>query len=184
MLQCARVIENRPDTPRHKKVPNQVWDDHYSHFKSGWEFQITTSIFRLDIQQQRNCAVCKKHWGHSTTTWTIFFQFWPPNPIKLTIVDILHTTYPLFTWPNVDFQLTTNLPLLFHVVIEWPPIVFVNLYVSPRPDKAWVIIEQNIAVLLKQSFDTLTKFSTKQNFNYEKNIASLIPSFRVLLGRH
>jgi hypothetical protein len=62
--------------------------------------------------------------------------------------------------------------------------VFVNLYVSPQPDKAWVIIEQNIAVLLKQSFDILTKFSTKHNFNYEKNIASLIPSFRVLLGRH
>ena len=62
--------------------------------------------------------------------------------------------------------------------------MFVNLYVSPRPDKAWVIIEQNNAVLLKQSFDTLTKFSTKQNFNYEKNIANLIPSFRVLLGRH
>ena len=62
--------------------------------------------------------------------------------------------------------------------------MFVNLYVSPRPDKAWVIIEQNIAVSLKQSFDTLTKFSTKHNFNYEKNIASHIPSFRVLLGRH
>ena len=48
--------------------------------------------------------------------------------------------------------------------------MFVNLYVSPRPDKAWVIIEQNIAVLLKQSFDILTKFSTKHNFNYEKTL--------------
>ena len=48
--------------------------------------------------------------------------------------------------------------------------MLVNLYVSPRPDKAWVIIEQNIAVLLKQSFDILTKFSTKHNFNYEKTL--------------
>ena len=49
-----------------------------------------------------------------------FIQFWPPIPLEWTIVDILHTIYPLFTWQNVDFLLTTYLPLLVHIVIEWP----------------------------------------------------------------
>ena len=56
--------------------------------------------------------------------------------------------------------------------------MFVNLYVSPRPDKAWVIIEQNIAVLLKQSFDTLTKFSILNKISITKK--TLQVSFLVL----
>ena len=64
--------------------------------------------------------------GHSTTTWT---KFWPPTSLEWTIVDILCTTYlvptklttyPLFTWPSMDFLLTTCLPVLVHVVIKWP----------------------------------------------------------------
>ena len=33
-------------------------------------------------------------------------------------MDILHNTYPLFTWPSVDFLLTTYPPLFVHVFIE------------------------------------------------------------------
>ena len=42
-----------------------------------------------------------------------------PLPRKWTIVDILHTAYYSSTWPSVDFLLTTYLPLIVYVVIEW-----------------------------------------------------------------
>jgi hypothetical protein len=48
----------------------------------------------------------------------ILHTFWPPTPLEWTIVDILHKTYPLFTWPGMDFLLNTYLPLLVHVVNE------------------------------------------------------------------
>jgi hypothetical protein len=56
-----------------------------------------------------------------------FTLFWPPSLSK-TIVSILHTTYkcatyPLFTWPSIYFLVTTYLPFLIHVVIEWPMVV-------------------------------------------------------------
>ena len=41
-------------------------------------------------------------------------------PIQWTIVDILHKTYPLFTWPRMDFLLNTYLPIPVHVGFEWP----------------------------------------------------------------
>ena len=48
-------------------------------------------------------------------------QFWPPTPLKWTIVDILYNNYPLLTWLSVDFILTTYLTnFLVHVIIEWP----------------------------------------------------------------
>ena len=50
----------------------------------------------------------------------ILHTFWPPTPLEWTIVDILHKTYPLFTWPGMDFLLNTYLPLLVHVGFEWP----------------------------------------------------------------
>ena len=45
-------------------------------------------------------------------------QFWPPTRLEWTIVDILHTTYPLF--PSVTFLLATYPTLHVYVVIEWP----------------------------------------------------------------
>ena len=44
-----------------------------------------------------------------------FTQLWPPTPIDWTIVDILHPTYPLFSWPSMEY-----LPLFVHVAIERP----------------------------------------------------------------
>ena len=43
-------------------------------------------------------------WGHSTTTWAKFYPIMTTYPSG---ADILHTTYHLFTWPSVDFLLTT-----------------------------------------------------------------------------
>ena len=51
-----------------------------------------------------------------------------------TIFDVLHTTYPLFSWPSMDF-----LPLLVHVAIEWPLIW--NKECSFRNDAHYVIYE-------------------------------------------
>ena len=34
-------------------------------------------------------------------------QFWPPTLLEWTIGNILHNTYSLFTWPSMDFLLTT-----------------------------------------------------------------------------
>ena len=34
-------------------------------------------------------------------------QSLPPAPFKWSIVNILYTTYPFLTWPNVDLLLTT-----------------------------------------------------------------------------
>ena len=41
-------------------------------------------------------------------------------PLEWTIVDILHKTYPLFTWPRMEFLLNTYLPIPVHVGFEWP----------------------------------------------------------------
>ena len=46
--------------------------------------------------------------------------FWPNTYLQWTITDKLHIIYPLFKWPSDDFLLIINLPLLVHVVIEWP----------------------------------------------------------------
>ena len=61
--------------------------------------------------------------GPSTTIWTKFYPILTTYPPRL---DILYTPYPFFTWPNVDFLLTTSLPLLVHVVIEWPFMMIQN----------------------------------------------------------
>ena len=67
--------------------------------------------------------------GHSTTTWTNFDHL-PPSSGQLCIFYI-HTTYNLpFKWPSVNFLLTTHLPLLFHVVIEWLLVVSEQLPLS------------------------------------------------------
>ena len=57
-----------------------------------------------------------------------FTQFWPPTRPECPIVDILHTTFPLFTRPSVNFLLTTYLPLFVNVVIKWPLSVFIRVF--------------------------------------------------------
>ena len=59
--------------------------------------------------------------GHSITTWTKIYPILTSYPSQVPIVNILHAAYPLFTWPNVDFLLTTYLPFCVNIVIEWPP---------------------------------------------------------------
>ena len=56
------------------------------------------------------------------------------TPLEWTIVNILHTTYPFFTWPSVDFLLTTYLPLLVHIIIEWPMSVLTNTLILKATD--------------------------------------------------
>ena len=47
-------------------------------------------------------------------------QFCSPTPLEWAIAYVLCITYPLLTWPSLDFILmTTYLPFLVHVVIEW-----------------------------------------------------------------
>ena len=60
--------------------------------------------------------------GHSITTWTKFYPILTTYPPQVgNCREMLHTSYPLMTWPNVDLLLSTNLPHLSHIVIEWPP---------------------------------------------------------------
>ena len=60
----------------------------------------------------------KAYGGHSTTTWTKFYHL-PPSSGQLWTFYTLNT-YPLFSWPSVDFLMSTYLPLLVHIVFEWP----------------------------------------------------------------
>ena len=66
-------------------------------------------------------AACRLQGGIQYLRGPNFTQFWPPTPSSGQLMYILHTTYPLCTWPSMDFLLTTYLPLLVHVVIECPP---------------------------------------------------------------
>ena len=47
-------------------------------------------------------------------------QFWSPTHLEWAIAYILCITYPLLRWTSQDFLLITYLPLLVHIVIEWP----------------------------------------------------------------
>ena len=73
------------------------------HLETTWKFLFYNTII----------AICV----HSTTTWTKFYPILTPFPHK---VDNLHTTYPLFMWPSVEFLLTTYLSVVVYIVIQWP----------------------------------------------------------------
>ena len=51
----------------------------------------------------------------------MWIQFYQIQPLRLTILHILYTTYHLFMWPSVDFLMTTYLSFLVLVLIECPP---------------------------------------------------------------
>ena len=53
--------------------------------------------------------------GPSTTVWTKFYPILTTYPPQLD--NLYNTPYPSFTLPNVDFLLTTYLPLLVQVGI-------------------------------------------------------------------
>ena len=68
------------------------------------------------------------------TLWPTTYHHW-----FWTVFDVLHTTYPLFSWPSMDF-----LPLLVHVAIEWP--LKWNKECSFRNDSHYVIYELGIPI--------------------------------------
>ena len=111
------------DKIHHKKsTKRQIWASLPDVWLAApWLVQAATGslgLFRLSR------SLKQKSRDHSIKTWTQSFTILTPTPLDWTIVDILHSTYPLFTWPCMDFLLTTclptYLPLLIHVVIEWP----------------------------------------------------------------
>ena len=55
--------------------------------------------------------------GRSLTTLTKFYPILTTYPSSNG--QLWTTIYSLFTWPSVDFLLTTYLPLIVYVVIEW-----------------------------------------------------------------
>ena len=58
-----------------------LWEDH---------FKILCFLFCFASKKLRTFMR-----GHSTTTWTKFWQILTPSPLEWIIVDILHDTYPL-----------------------------------------------------------------------------------------
>ena len=81
---------------------------------------LSISISRGEKKTNKCILIVLSDKGNSTTTLVKFYPILNTYPLEWTIMDILHITYPLFTWSSLDFLLTTYLSLLVHVVIECP----------------------------------------------------------------
>ena len=90
--------------------------------KSHFKYCIKQVVSRHNFSNS-TVILSKLHWCLSSDLGAFnnyVDQILPTYPLAWTIMDILLTTYPLFTWPSMDFLLTTCLPVLVHVVIKWP----------------------------------------------------------------
>ena len=83
-----------------------------------WTCKMYYTIYLVKWSNFMDFNSSRSLWGHSTTTWTKFYPILTPSPLKWTIVDILHDTYPLFKWPSMD-SLLTPLPPSFYPRSYW-----------------------------------------------------------------
>ena len=141
--------------------------------------------------------------GHSTTTWTKYGPILSPSPLKWTIVEFymiptLCDQVWTFYWPL--------LPLLVHVVIEWPlnwrkekvddgmieisqqvaPLcLIVGIPFSPQPDSSINSRNQidSFIIHAKNSSDISTNMADSlQDLNFRLGIQSWIGYYSYILG--